>query len=191
MRSVATPTWSPCTLAARWHARRRRVGGHRGPQLGRDLRCDMVHRPVRWQTWGSTAEAGRRGWQRTHRQRGCSGGGRGRRWSRRSPRLRERVRRSICSSNGMNNEPGWPEAELAKNGDGGGDLSRPGLLRCRGGGPREVAEDEGLPVLLGDRSVRTKGSTGRVAVWHTEAEEEKGRGGGVQLIARKRGGGSV
>jgi hypothetical protein len=59
----------------------------------------------------------------------------------------------------------------------GGDLSRPDFLRCRGGGPREVAEDEGLPVLLGDRSVQTKGSTGRVAVWHTEAEEEKGKGG--------------
>jgi hypothetical protein len=72
----------------------------------------------------------------------------------------------------------------------GGDLSRPGFLRCRGGGPREVAEDEGLPVLLGDRSVRTKGSTGRVAVWHTEAEEEKGRGGG-SAHRKKKGGGGV
>jgi hypothetical protein len=60
----------------------------------------------------------------------------------------------------------------------GDDLSRPGLLRCRGGGPQEAAEDEGLPVLLGDRSARTKGSTGRTAVWHAEAEEEKGKGGG-------------
>jgi hypothetical protein len=41
-----------------------------------------------------------------------------------------------------------------------GDLSRSGLLWCRGGGPREAVEDEGLPVLLGDRSARTKGSTG-------------------------------
>jgi hypothetical protein len=42
----------------------------------------------------------------------------------------------------------------------GGDLSWHGLLRCRGGGPREAAEDEGLLVLLGDRSAWTKGSTG-------------------------------
>jgi hypothetical protein len=42
---------------------------------------------------------------------------------------------SICGSNGIDGEPGRPEAELAKNGDGGSDLSRPGLLQCRGGGP--------------------------------------------------------
>jgi hypothetical protein len=88
------------------------------------------------------------------------GGHGGRRWSRRSLRLGERVRRSICGSNRMDGELGWPEAELAKNGDGGGDLSHPGLLRCQGGGPWEAAEDEGMPVLLGGRSVWMKGSTG-------------------------------
>jgi hypothetical protein len=80
--------------------------------------------------------------------------------------------RSICGSNETDGEPGQPEVELAKNGDGGGDLNRPGLLRCRGGGPREAAEDEGLPVLLGYRSGRTKGSTrARGGVAH------RGRGG--------------
>jgi hypothetical protein len=77
------------------------------------------------------------------------GGHGGRRWSRRSPRLGEMMRRSICGSNRTDGESGRPEAELAKNGDGGGDLSRAGLLRCQGGGPRMVAEDEGLSVLLG------------------------------------------
>jgi hypothetical protein len=57
--------------AHRWH-----VSGRGGPQLGGDLRCDMVHRPVRWQMRGSTGEVGRWGWWRTHRQRGCSSGGR-------------------------------------------------------------------------------------------------------------------
>jgi hypothetical protein len=84
----------------------------------------------------------------------------GRLWSRRSLRLGERVMRSICGSNRMDGEPGQPEAELVKNGDGGGDLSRPGLLWCRGGGPWEAVEDEGLLVLLGGRSAQTKGSTG-------------------------------
>jgi hypothetical protein len=46
----------------------------------------------------------------------------------------------------MDGELGWPEVELAKKGVGGGDLSRLGLLRCRGGGPREAVEDEALPV---------------------------------------------
>jgi hypothetical protein len=57
------------------------------------------------------------------------GGHGGRRWSRRSPWLRERARWSICGSNRMDGEPGQPKAELAKNGDGGDDLSRPCLLR--------------------------------------------------------------
>jgi hypothetical protein len=97
---------------------------------------------------------------------GRRGGGRGEALGRRgdggwrrSPWLGERAKRSICGSNGTDGEPGRPEAELAKN-DGGGNLSWPGLLRYRGGGPREAAEDEGLPVLLGGQSVRTKGSTG-------------------------------
>jgi hypothetical protein len=84
----------------------------------------------------------------------------------------------ICGSNGTNGEPGWPDAELAKNRDGGGDLSQPGLLRCRGRGPREAAEDEGLPVLLGDWSVRTKGSTGACGgVAHRGRGGEGERGG--------------
>jgi hypothetical protein len=157
------------------HACCRCVGGRGGPQLGRDLRCDTVHRPVRWTMQGSTGEVGRWGWRRTHWQRGCSdgrGGRGGRQWWRRSPRLEERARRSICSSNGTNSEPGRLEAELAKNGDGGGDLSWPGLLRCRGGGPREAAENKGQPVLLGGRSTQTKGSTGaRGGLAH------RGRGG--------------
>jgi hypothetical protein len=113
------------------------------------------------------------------------GGHGGRRWSRRSLWLGERAGRSICGSNGTNGKPRRPEVELAKNGDGGGDLSRPGLLRCRGGGPREAGEDEGLPVLLGYRSGRTKGSTrARGGVAH------RGRGGkgegGVRLSAQER-----
>jgi hypothetical protein len=54
----------------------------------------------------------------------------------------------------MDGELGWPEVELAKKGVGGGDLSWLGLLRCRGGGPREAVEDEAL------RSVWMKGSMG-------------------------------
>jgi hypothetical protein len=93
-------------------------------------------------------------------------------------RLGERARQSICFSNRMDSEPGQPEAELVKNGDGGGDLSRPGLLRCRGGGPREAVEDEGLLVLLGGRSVRTKGSTGaRSDVAHRGRGGKEERGG--------------
>jgi hypothetical protein len=58
----------------------------------------------------------------------------------------------------------------------GGDLSWPGLLRCWGGGPREAAEDEGLPVLLGDQSERTNGARWRVAAtWRGETLE----GGGL------------
>jgi hypothetical protein len=53
------------------------VGGRGGPQLGRDLQCDSVHRPARWRTWGSTGEVGQQGWRRIHRQRGCSSGGKG------------------------------------------------------------------------------------------------------------------
>jgi hypothetical protein len=59
----------------------------------------------------------------------------------------------------------------------GGDLSRLGLLRCRGGGPQGAAEDEGLSVLLGDRSMRRKGSTGACGGVAHRAEEEKGKGG--------------
>jgi hypothetical protein len=81
MRSVATPAWSPRAPAAQWSARPWRVGGRGGPQLKRELWCDTVHQSVRWQMWGSTGEAGQRGWRRTHRQRGCSGGGRGPRGS--------------------------------------------------------------------------------------------------------------
>jgi hypothetical protein len=104
----------------------------------------------------------------------------GPRWSRRSPWLRERAGRSICSLNGTDDEPGRPEAELAKNGDDGDDLSQPGLLRCWGGGPQEAAEDEGLPVLLGDQSVRTKGKHRGVRRRGTSRQkEEKGKGGGV------------
>jgi hypothetical protein len=58
-----------------------------------------------------------------------------------------------------------------------GDLSWPGLLRCWGGGPREAAEDEGLPVLLGDQSERTKGARWRVAAtWRGETLEGGGSG---------------
>jgi hypothetical protein len=155
MRSVATLTWSPRAPAARWRTRRRRVGARGGPHLRKDLRCDTVHRPTRWWTRGSTGEAG--GW-------------------RRSPRLGERAKRSICGSNGTDGEPGRPEAELAKN-DGGGNLSWPGLLRCRGGGPREAAEDEGLPVLLGGQSARTKGSTGECCGVARRGKGGKGEGG--------------
>jgi hypothetical protein len=79
----------------------------------------------------------------------------------------------------MDGEPGRPEVELAKNGDDGGNLSWPGFLWCRGGGPREVAKDEGLPVLLGACSARTKGSTGACVAWHAEANEEKWKRGWV------------
>jgi hypothetical protein len=58
MRSMVTPAWSPGAPVAWWRTRRRRVGGHGGLQLGRDLRCDTVHRSVRWRMWGSTGEAG-------------------------------------------------------------------------------------------------------------------------------------
>jgi hypothetical protein len=74
MRLVATLRWSPRTVAARWRTRHRRVGGHGGPQLGRDLRCAMVHRPVRWcdgdgegltDNEAASAEEGGRGWGST------------------------------------------------------------------------------------------------------------------------------
>jgi hypothetical protein len=76
---------------------------------------------------------------------------------------------------------------LLKNGDGGGDLSRPGLLRCRGGGPREAAEDAGLPVLLGGRSAQTKGSTGARGGMACRGRGGKGeKGGWGRLIAQGR-----
>jgi hypothetical protein len=62
-----------------------------------------------------------------------------------------------------------------------GDVSLPVLLRCQGGGPQEPTEDEGLPVLLGDRSAWTKGSTGvrgGVARRGRGVKGEKGEGFG-------------
>jgi hypothetical protein len=75
----------------------------------------------------------------------------------------------------------------------GGDLRRLGLLRCRGGGPQGAAEDEGLSVLLGDRSMRRKGSTGACGGVAHRAEEEKGKGGSglAHGEGEKKGGGGV
>jgi hypothetical protein len=89
------------------------------------------------------------------------------------------VRRGTASRGWMGS--GWLSPVEAV----GGDLSRLGLLRCRGGGPQGAAEDEGLSVLLGDRSMRRKGSTGACGGVAHRAEEEKGKGG-VWLSARGR-----
>jgi hypothetical protein len=85
----------------------------------------------------------------------------------------------------MDGEPGRPEAELAKNGDGGGDLSRPGLLRCWGGGPREAVTTKGSRCSWATGRRGQREAQGRAVVWHAEAEEEKGKRG-VQLNARER-----
>jgi hypothetical protein len=47
--------------------------------------------------------------------------------------------------------------------------------------------------LLGGRSTRTKGARGRSVAWHTEAKEEKGKGGSAQRVGKdkREGGGPV
>jgi hypothetical protein len=90
------------------------------------------------------------------------GGRGGRRWSRRSPWLGERLGRSICGSNGTDGEPGRPEVEF-----GAGEVDHGRQWRTKG---------SRCSWATGRRGQRE--AQGHAAVWHAEAEGEKGKGGG-------------